>query len=33
MSGMYWRFAASLAASFVVMYLLAFSQIDELGHF
>lgn len=30
---MYWRFAASLAASLVVMYLLAFSQIDRLGHF
>ena len=30
---MYWRLAASLAASFVVMYLLAFSQIDQLAHF
>jgi hypothetical protein len=30
---MSWRFAASLLASFVVMYLLAFSQIDRLAHF
>lgn len=30
---MYGRFAASLAASFVAMYLLAFSQIDVLDHF
>lgn len=29
---MYGRFAASLAGSLVVMYLLAFSQIDVLGH-
>jgi hypothetical protein len=30
---MYVHLAASLAASFVVMYFLAFSQIDVLGHF
>lgn len=31
--GMYARYAASLAASLVVMYLLAFAQIDRLAHF
>ncbi len=30
---MYGRFAASLGASLVVMYVLAFSQIDLFGHF
>jgi len=30
---MYWKFGASLAASLAVMYLLAFSQIDQLAHF
>ena len=30
---MYWRFGASLVASLGVMYLLAFSQIDQLDHF
>jgi uncharacterized protein (DUF305 family) len=30
---MYWRFAASLLASLGTMYLLAFSQIDQLDHF
>lgn len=30
---MYGRFAASLAASAAAMYVLAFSQIDVLGHF
>lgn len=30
---MYGRLAASLAASFVLMYLLAFSQIEVLDHF
>ena len=30
---MYWRFGASLVASLVAMYLLAFSQIDQLDHF
>jgi uncharacterized protein (DUF305 family) len=30
---MYWRFGASLIASLGVMYLLAFSQIDQFSHF
>jgi len=33
MNGMYVRLAASLGASTIVMYLLAFSQIDVLDHF
>lgn len=33
MGGTYSRLAVSLAASLVVMYLLAFSQIDSLDHF
>lgn len=33
MPGMYGRLAASLAASTIAMYLLAFSQIDAFGHF
>ena len=30
---MYWRFGASVVASLGSMYLLAFSQIDQLAHF
>jgi len=30
---MYWKFAGSLVVSLGVMYLLAFSQIDQLDHF
>ena len=33
MTSMYGRLAASLAASLVVMYFLAFSQIDAFDHF
>lgn len=33
MQSMYGRLAASLGASLVVMYFLAFSQIDQLDHF